>query len=124
MRRPKRSSVVIKKARQRAAALCAIDPALDLGNSLTVAAYKTKTDDTQTKLDQYNTLLSQVDSALTALEKAEAQLGEWSDRMLKGAASKFGLDSEEYEKAGGTRKSTIRRRPRRASNVTPLNKVA
>ncbi len=43
--------------------------------------------------------------------------------MLKGVASKFGLDSEEYEKAGGTRKSTIRR-GRKASNVTPLSKVA
>ncbi len=46
------------------------------------------------------------------------------DRMLKGVASKFGPDSEEYEKAGGTRKSTIVRRPRKAKNVTPLDKAA
>ena len=124
MRRPKRSSVVIKKAGQRAAACCSIDPALDLGSSLTIVAYKAKIADTQAKLDTYNTQLSLVDSSLTALEKAEAQLGDMSDRMLKGVSSKFGPDSEEYEKAGGTRKSTIVRRPRKAKNVTPLDKAA
>ena len=113
MGRPKRSSSVsLDKALPRAAALSAIDPKLDLGNGLTLVAYRNKITNAQNKADVYNTLLSEVDAAALALEQAETTLSDWSDRMLAGVGSYYGKNSEEYEKAGGTRKEAIRRGPR------------
>ena len=65
------------------------------------------------KLNEYNTLLSDADSALNQLEALESTISDLSDRMLKGVASRYGRDSDEYEKAGGTRKSDIKRSPRK-----------
>ena len=54
----------------------------------------------------------QVDDALNLFGKAEDDLSVLSGRMLAGAGVKFGKDSSEYEKAGGTRTSEIKRAPR------------
>jgi 2,3-bisphosphoglycerate-independent phosphoglycerate mutase len=115
-------SSVVEKANVRAAGLVSIDSKLDLGGGFTATAYQGKIDDAQEKLNEYNTLLSNVDEALSELEKAEATLADWSERMLKGVASRFGRDSDEYEKAGGTKKSDIQRSPRKSSadNVKKL----
>ena len=110
----KRNSPAIKKANTRAASLTAIDPALDLGKTLTLANYKQTIKATQENLDTYNTLLSETDAALTKLEKSETVLSDLSDLMLKGVATNFGSSSAEYEKAGGTRKDQVRRSTRKA----------
>lgn len=112
MARMKRTSPSIENANTRAAALESIDAALDLGNGLTLAAYKSKIASTAAKLTTYNSLLSQVDGALNALEASEVDLNDNSERMLAGVASKFGKNSDEYEQAGGTKKSE-RKRPTR-----------
>ena len=65
---------------------------------------------------------SNADAALVALEQSESELADLSERMLKGVASEFGRDSVEYEKAGGVRKSKIKRGTK--SNVTELKKAA
>jgi hypothetical protein len=124
MPRAKRSSPTAEKADARASALCSINPNLDLGESLSVSAYKAKIAETRAKLNTYNTLLSDADAALSALVRAETELADLSERMLKGVASKFGRDSVEYEKAGGIRKSKIQRTRRNAATVTDLKKVA
>lgn len=108
----KRSSPLIESAQTRLASLSSIDPALDLGSDLTAAAYKSAIQDTQAKLDAYNALLSQADEAANTLNAAEKELGSLSERMLAGVAVKFGKDSNEYEMAGGVRKSE-RKRPAR-----------
>ena len=59
----RKSSRVIADAQERSADLRAIDPELDLGNNLTVAAYDTKIAEVQTALDAYNGLLAQADAA-------------------------------------------------------------
>lgn len=122
MPRSKRRSATADKADARATALSSINPALELGESLTLAAYKAKIAATRTALEAYNTLLSNVDAALVALEQSESELADLSERMLKGVASEFGRDSVEYEKAGGVRKSKIKRGTR--SNVTDLKQAA
>jgi hypothetical protein len=63
MARMKGSSDVTENAQTRLAALSSIDPGLDLGNGLSVAAYRTAAQEAQAKLDTYNILLSQVDDA-------------------------------------------------------------
>ena len=105
MARQKKVSADIEKAQQRLSALVSVDPALDLGNGLTVAAYRTEASAAQAKLDAYNTLLSQVDQAYNAILLSEKLLRDLSERMLAGVASKYGKDSSQYEMAGGVRKS-------------------
>lgn len=119
MARRKRSSPSVDRAEPRAAALESIDPALDLGNTLTLAAYKAAITATNAKLSSYNTRLSEIDGILNDLETAETELDELSGRMLAGVGVKYGKNSDEYEKAGGTR--TDERRPirRAAAPVTP-----
>ena len=122
MPRTRRRSATADKADARATALSSINPALELGESLTLAAYKAKIIATRTVLEAYNTLLSNADAALVALEQSESELADLSERMLKGVASEYGRDSVEYEKAGGVRKSKIKRGTK--SNVTDLKQAA
>ena len=71
-----------------------------------------------TKLSSYNTRLSELDGILNELETAESELDELSARMLAGVGVKYGKNSDEYEKAGGTR--TDERKPiRRKSAPVP-----
>jgi hypothetical protein len=110
MARPKKISPHLEKAQQRLTALTAIDPALDLGNGLTVAAYRAEVTAAQAKQDAYNALLSQVDQAYNDFQTVEKSIRDLSERMLSGVAAKYGKDSNEYEMAGGVRKSE-RKRP-------------
>ncbi len=112
MARQKKLSPFLEGAQQRLNALSTIDPALDLGNGLTLAAYRAQVTSMQAKQDAYNALLSQADQAQNELLEAEKAIRDLSERMLAGVASKYGKDSSEYEMAGGTRKSE-RKRPTR-----------
>lgn len=103
------SSLVVEMAAKRLAGLESIGLDLDLGNGLTVPAFKTALSDAQSKLAGYNTLLSQVDEASNVYQVAEDKVRDLSERMLAGVAARFGRDSDQYEMAGGTRKSERRR---------------
>ncbi|WP_339133305.1 MAG: hypothetical protein WGN25_12410 [Candidatus Electrothrix sp. GW3-4] len=106
----RRASKIIVKALQRAAGIKAIDPNLALGGPLTLPAYEAEIAAAETILDEYNTLLALLDNKANELKAAEKKVNEWSSRMLAGVAGKFGKDSSEYEMAGGTRTSTVRRK--------------
>ena len=112
MARARRISKTLDKAQQRAAGLASISPTLDLGSNLTLTAFKTANADTQARLDAYNAALAVVDAAYNALLAGEDNLAALNERMLLGVATKYGLDSSEYEMAGGKRKSE-RKRPTR-----------
>ncbi len=105
----KQNSSSLELAATRVAGLRSIDAALDLGNSLTLVAYAAKVEDAKAKLSAYNTLLSQVDEASNAFQAAERDLADLSDRMLAGVAARYGRNSDQYEMAGGTKKSERRR---------------
>ena len=109
----RKSSRVIADAQERSADLRAIDPELDLGNNLTVAAYDTKIAEVQTALDAYNGLLAQADAAGNDFRTLEKELRDLSSRMLSGVKVKYGRDSNEYEMAGGTRLSDRKRKSRK-----------
>lgn len=109
MARIKRKSPAADAATTRASALSSISPTLDLGNGLTLAAYNAAIDaiahPTTGKLAVYNATLSTLDAQLNDLQAAEKSLNTLSESMLAGVGVKFGKDSNEYEKAGGVRKS-------------------
>lgn len=79
-------------------------------------------EDVREKLAAYNMALSTVDKTQNALNEAERSLNDFSEHMLLSVASKYGKSSDEYEMAGGTRK-TSRRRSRSLSS-TEENSVA
>ena len=105
MARTKRTSAVSEAAKLRLAGLQSIDPSLDLGGGLTVAGFKADIEDVDGELNAYNTMLSDVDQVSNRLETKEDKLNDKSTRMLAAVGAHFGKDSDEYEKAGGTRTS-------------------
>ena len=104
----KTTSPAVNISRIRLAALSAIDPALDLGNGLTLAMYQAFVQDIQGRLDTYNALLSQADDAANHLRAGEKELSMLNARMLAAVGVKYGKDSSKYEMAGGTRASEIK----------------
>ena len=113
MARQKRTSSSVAFAENRINSLASIDEALDLGNNLTLTAYEAKKEAVKEKNDTYNTQLSELDGLLNKIESDEDALDELSTRMLAAVGVKFGKDSDEYEKAGGTKTSDRKIAPRR-----------
>lgn len=110
----KTTSKMILNAAARAAGMESINPTLDLGAGNSLAAFKTAIDEARVRQDAYNTLLSQADEARNLMKTAELKAGAFSKRMLAAVAAQYGLDSNEYEKAGGTRESERKRPVREA----------
>jgi hypothetical protein len=108
--RPKRSSITLKRAEHRAAGMESIDPALDLGNDLTLESYSALIQTLQAQIRTYNSALSDLDDLSRHIKDTELQLRNLSEQMLLGVAAKYGKNSHEYGKAGGVPKSE-RRRP-------------
>ncbi len=117
MARLKRTSSSVAFAENRINSLASIDAALDLGNNLTLAAYEAKKEAVKEKNDTYNTQLSELDGLLNKTESEEDELDELSTRMLAAVGVKYGKDSDEYEKAGGTKTSDRKLTPRRSKVV-------
>ena len=123
MARRKRTSSSIARAEGRAAGLNSIDKDLDLGNELTLAGYRAAIAKAKAALEQYNSTLAESDALLNVVTEQEKELTELSGRMLAGVSSKFGRDSNEYEKAGGTRMSERKSRKRLAAAAAAVAKV-
>ncbi|MFN6568288.1 hypothetical protein [Dendronalium sp. ChiSLP03b] len=118
MARQKRSSRTLDKAEVRLASIKSISPSLDVGEGLTVKDYTNKIESLRQSIEAYNTTLSTIDVLLTQIVENEKDLADYSDKILRGIAYKFGNNSHEYQMAGGTRKSD-RKRIVRQSVVLP-----
>ena len=118
MARNKRKSAALSKGETRAASIKSIDPLLDLNNGLTLANYNLLLGSLSEALNQYNTDLSALDGKMNDLKALERRVNAMSEQMLSGVGAKFGFDSNEYEQAGGTRKSEIKYPPRTKKNGT------
>ena len=118
MSRIKRGSSAINTAEKRLSGLVSIDPKLDLGNGNTVEAYTAKITRTQTLLDEYNTKLSELDTAKNNFDQAELELDMFTANMRTAAGLKYGKNSNEYELAGGTRKSERKSSARKTQPTT------
>ncbi|MGF1498144.1 MAG: hypothetical protein ACFB8W_15165 [Elainellaceae cyanobacterium] len=118
MGRPKRGSRVLSQAERRAAALRSLGTELDLGHELTLATYNQLIQRLREQIALYNESLSYSDRAANAVEEMERQLRLLSERMLIGVAAKYGKDSDEYEMAGGTRKSEYKKRSAHSDSPT------
>lgn len=112
MARAKRTSPALEAAKVRANSLATVDQAMDFGNGASLTALNAANEALKTQLDAYNQKLSDLDDALNKLEKAESAVADLGTRLLAGVKVKYGPDSSEYEMAGGTRASEIKRSPR------------
>ena len=121
--RKRTNSRTIQNASTRAAGIESIDPALNLGGDMTITAFNASIEEARAKQTAYNTLLSQADEAANVFEAAEAKLRDHAERMLAAIAAQYGRDSNEYEKAGGKRKSD-RKRPAPRASTPALAKAA
>ncbi|MDU9050082.1 MAG: hypothetical protein Q3M30_14645 [Candidatus Electrothrix sp. Rat3] len=101
----RKTSKVLIEAQTRLANMQGIDPDLDLGNGLTLAAFADEIAANQQQLDEYNAQLAKADAAGNNFKAGEKGLRTTSSRMLAGVGVKYGKDSNEYEMAGGTRTS-------------------
>ena len=106
----KRNSNILDSAETRANNLEAIDPNLDLGGGLTLTKFKQLIADGRAKLNAYNQTLALADQQANEIGAAEQAANDYSTRMLAGIGALHGPDSNEYEMAGGTRRSE-RKRP-------------
>jgi len=110
MPRRRRISKVLNNAQTRVAGLRSIDPALDLGGGLTLAAFETIVSGGVTDLSAYNQALATIDDLYNVVLRSEKEAADMSERMLAGVAARYGKDSSQYEQAGGVRKSERKRR--------------
>jgi hypothetical protein len=99
----------VTKTSQRIDKIKTIVNDFDLGNGLTQTAYEQKIAMVVNQTAVYNKQLAGVDSEMIILDRYEKELADFSDTMLKAVGVKYGFDSIEYEKAGGTRKSDKKR---------------
>jgi hypothetical protein len=109
MARHKRNSRALDKAEVRLASIKSISPTLDIGEGLTVKDYTGKIENLRQSLEIYNTTLSTIDALLTQIIENEKDLADYSEKILRGVAYKFGNNSREYQMAGGIRKSDRKR---------------
>lgn len=106
----KSTSKIYDKAVTRLAALKSIDTKMDLGNGVSLEKYESVIGDLRKRMELYNTVLSNADELQNQIQASERVLNDLSERLLTGVATKFGKDSDEYEKAGGVKKSERKRR--------------
>ncbi len=87
------------------ASMQTIDATLDFGGGLTLTAYSTAIDDGRNKITSYNQQFSIAEEKRTQAKEADKKLKQLASRFLSAVAARYGKDSEEYAKAGGTRTS-------------------
>ena len=108
----------LDKAETRLNSLKSIDPALDMGDGRDIASYTNAIADAKTKVGIYNQSMSNLDGQYNDAIAAIDALKKLTTRMLSGVGSKWGTDTNEYEKAGGTRTSERKKPGRKAKKDT------
>lgn len=95
-----------------------IDTNLDLGGGLTLVVYSAAIDDGRAKITAYNQQSAIAEEKRALSLEADKKLKALASRFLSAVAGRYGKDSEEYAKAGGTRTSE-RHRSRRTTPPKP-----
>ncbi|MCK9424603.1 MAG: hypothetical protein M0Q21_01035 [Ignavibacteriaceae bacterium] len=110
--REKTKSPVVEKAESRLNGMQVVDgkqeAPVNYGNSktpLTVAEMTAQIALVESKRGDYNRALKAADELSNDIDAEEKKLSEMSTKVLSGAVSEFGEDSDEYEQLGGTKKS-------------------
>jgi hypothetical protein len=120
-----RGSAAINKAQRRLASLKSIDENLDLGHGLTIDVYAQMIETVRSAIEAHNTLVSKIDESRRNVTVLERELADLSTRMLSGVSTKYGRNSNEYRKAGGSlRKGKTATAPLIASTTSESSQSA
>jgi hypothetical protein len=126
MPRKQRSSVALINAENRESRLRTINGELDLGNGITLANYTQEIAALRAKVFEHNSTTVRLDDLSRDIKRMEDELRITSEKMLMGVGLKYGKNSNEYGKAGGTltseRKKTSKKNPA-VNKVKPEIKV-
>jgi hypothetical protein len=109
MGRIRRTSSVIAKAIVRSNNLKSISQTLDLGGGLSVTAFDSLIAEAEAAQDDYNQSIAALDEKGNHLDDLLKQVGDMSSRLLAGTGARYGRNSSEYEKAGGSKTDEIKR---------------
>lgn len=101
------TSEAYDKLSYRLEAMKTINPNFDLGNNLTVTELDELANTLRSTLNSYNTTLMDADDQRTTIMELERQAMDVAERLLATTLAKFGRDSVEYRRVGGTKKSQI-----------------
>lgn len=112
----KRTSREIEATKVRADSLRAVNPALEFGKDkqnqpVSLAALDQANAAVEALLTDYNGRLSELDAVGNRIKAGEKKANNLAARLLAGVGTQFGKDSDEYEKAGGTKSDEIKRKP-------------
>jgi len=105
--RKRSTSESFDKLSSRLEALRTINPTFNLGNGLNVDEVDELVDTLRSMLHQYNETLSDADDLRTTLIQMQRKANDVSQRLLSAVLVKYGQDSYEYRRVGGTRKSEV-----------------
>ena len=111
-------SYVLTSAITRISGVKSIAADLDLGNGLNVASYQTAITELEELIDTHVTQVAQLGELKNRILEKEKVLRDFSERMLIGVGAKYGKDSNQYQMAGGTKKS-LKKKPKRPANPAP-----
>ena len=115
----RRKSTSLDVAKSRWQGLSSQDPAMDLGNGLSVQAYEVSVTALDTQLLKVNKLAADLQTERAKLVEMEREMRDLNDRYMKATAAKFGTSSMEYLAIGGVRKKDIRRRSSQTPSLSP-----
>jgi hypothetical protein len=121
MPRIKKTSPTLIAAQGRIAAIETINPQLDLGNGISVAAFNAKIEETRQAIEEYNKALSVIDQSRSRVTELERSLSSLSTRLLSGVATLYGRTSSEYEMTNGSKRRRTRSAATESSSATPEN---
>jgi predicted nucleotide-binding protein (sugar kinase/HSP70/actin superfamily) len=111
---PARKSAAIAKAQVDIANLKSVDPTLDFGNDLSIAAVLQLLETTQAEIEALNTSLNAITQARKAIRAKERALKKLIERLQHGIALKYGKDSDQYQMIN----PTIKRRKSATSETS------
>ena len=101
MARIRRESKAVTNAETRVAGFKALDPALDLGEGLTLASLEADIAAANAELTKYNMHIANCDVVASAFKKTEAALNKKIKRMLNAVAVRYDKTSGEFAQVGG-----------------------
>lgn len=118
MARKAKTDRELQPGKARLAKSKSIDPDLKLSEDVSVAILEATIDQAQNALEDYNQTVASLAPKDNLYKSLVKKVNDLSERMLDGVGLRYGKDSNEYEMAGGTRKSE-RKKPKRKDAPKP-----
>lgn len=109
MARKAKTDREIQKGRIRLSKVKSVEADFSANADVSVATMNAAITDAEGILDNYNQTLSSLDAQSNQYDLAIKKVNDIGERLLDAVGLKYGKDSDQYEMAGGTRKSEYKK---------------